>query len=104
MARDLGLSNIILQTNATVVVTLLTTGMDYAGHPLGVLLEDCKRLIVDFSNLTVKHVFKKANKCTDKLANLAHGVDQRIIDLVSPPQEILAILHSDALGVAHLRL
>ena len=85
VARELGLSNVILQTDAAVVVTLLTTGMDYAGHPLGVLLEDCKRLIVSFSNLTVKHVFREANKCADKLANLAHGVDQGIIDLVSPP-------------------
>ena len=83
---------------------LLTTRMDFVGHPLGVLLEDCKRLIVGFSNLTVKHVFKEANKCVDKLANLAHGVDQGITNLVSLPQESLAVLHFDALGVAHLRL
>ena len=52
----------------------------------------------------MKHVFREANKCADKLANLVHGVDQGITDLVSPPQEILEILLSDALGVAHLRL
>ena len=84
MARDLGLSNVIFQTDAAVVVTLLTTGMNYASHPLGVFLEDCKRLIVGFSNLIVKHVFRETNKCANKLANLAHRVDQGITDLVSP--------------------
>ncbi|XWS20308.1 hypothetical protein CRYUN_Cryun31cG0089400 [Craigia yunnanensis] len=77
--------------------------MDSTGHPLGVLLEDCKKLIAGFSSLTVRHVFREANKCADGLANLAHGANQGVTDLASPLQVILDLLEADAMGIAHLR-
>ncbi|XVF12875.1 hypothetical protein REPUB_Repub08aG0157600 [Reevesia pubescens] len=104
LAKEMGLRNLTLQTDAAMAVTLLKTEVHLGGHPLGTLLDDCKRLIDSFTDLQIKHVFREANKCADKLANIAQGATLGVTVLDVPPVDISQLLNANALGITYLRV
>lgn len=49
-------------------------------------------------------MYREANCCADRLANLAHEVPRGCTILLNPPQEVNTLLWNDVIGVTHPRL
>ncbi|XVF04810.1 hypothetical protein REPUB_Repub05bG0117600 [Reevesia pubescens] len=103
LAKDLRCRNLVTQSDAALVVNMLNTELTL-NHPLGSLVNECKLLLENFQNLTLRHVFREANRCADKLANLAQLVAAGVTLLESSPPELFSLLQADSLGLEFLRL
>ena len=49
------------------------------------LLNDCRNLIKAFPNYTVTQIFREANRCADKLANMGATQPTDFLLLYEPP-------------------
>lgn len=90
--------------NAIIIVLDAKALVDAFNNPgcansmISPLFEDCRHLASRIPRLCIKHIYRKANKCADRLAKL--GLHQSL-DLVihsSPPVDILASLEADCQG------
>ena len=59
------------------------------------LLNDCRNLIKTFPSCTVTHIFRKANRCADKLANMRATESTDFLLLYEPPPVVVDLLAFD---------
>lgn len=68
LARDENIQRLEIEVDAITVLQLILDTMA-ENHPLGNLLFDCRSLMQDFEEVSMKHIYCEANRCADALAN-----------------------------------
>lgn len=64
-------------------------------HNLMLEPNDCKNLIKTFPSCTMTHIFKEANRCADKLANMGATQSADFLLLYEPPPVVVDLLAFD---------
>lgn len=72
MAKHLGIDNLCVDLDAAFLIYLITNPT-VVNLNLEPLLFDCRNMTKSFLNCLVKFVYREANSCADRLANM--GVD-----------------------------
>lgn len=87
----------LLEMDSLVLVDLLKNG---AHSPRYISLLHKHELLQRNWRAVVKHIFKEANRFTDKLANMGLQGILGVQWLTNPPLQLLDILRQDFVGVA----
>ena len=76
----------------------------YCNSVISPLLDDCKLLIDQIPQVHVKHTYREAKKCADRLANL--GLFQPVKFFVHsyPPVELIPLIEANSSGSCCNRL
>lgn len=88
---------VMIELDAKSLVDALNKS-SYYNSVISPLLDDCKLLISQIPQVHVKHTYRKANKCADRLANL--GLLQTLDFIVhsSLPLDLIPLVEADSLG------
>ncbi|KAK4480848.1 hypothetical protein RD792_011700, partial [Penstemon davidsonii] len=90
LAWERRLPCIILELDSEVVVKLIRHA-DTSQHPLGAVIEDCRRLLGMPWESKIVHTKRSGNACADALAKLGHSIGREGHSWDSPPHEVLQI-------------
>ncbi|KAK4476678.1 hypothetical protein RD792_015838 [Penstemon davidsonii] len=90
LAWERRLPCIILELDSEVVVKLIRRA-DTSQHPLGAVIEDCRRLLGMPWESKIVHTKRSGNACADALAKLGHSIGREGHSWDSPPHEVLQI-------------
>ena len=66
---NLKLSAVVVELDAKALVDALSNP-SYSNSVISPLFDDCKLLASQIPHLRLKHIYREANKCADRLANL----------------------------------
>ena len=100
LSKQVSLENICVDMNAEFLVYLLSNS-SVVNLSLEPLLSDIRNLMRTFLNYTVAHVYKKTNKCTDRLTRLEADLHSCHLILYNPPYVVEDHLTGDK--VRHVR-
>ena len=94
---------VIVELDAKALVDAFVSP-SYSNLVISPLFDDCKLLASQIPNLRFRHVYREANICADRLANL--GLSQHLDFFVhsNPPVGLISFVTNDCLGVACNRL
>ncbi len=94
LARDLNVSNLIIEIDAKSVVDLLQTAhMNISSsHPYSALINDCRYLLLSFEVATIHHAHHESTHCADLLAKEVHRFLEQIVYFVFPPHFVESLL------------
>ncbi len=91
---DMGFLYFSIEIDALMVVFFLA--LSSIPHPsLRTLVDDCRFLLQRIPHKELKHVFREANKCADRLAKLGGSQDDDFVVLNTPPTCICDVLSFD---------
>ena len=68
IAKERNWNNLLVETDSEATVQLIKSEKE-EDHPLGVLMKDC-RMILEYTNGSIQHVWREGNMCADSLAKL----------------------------------
>lgn len=74
LARNLGLSSVVVELDAALVVQFLNNNVDSC-HPCSTLIHDAISLIREGWVKEVRHIYREGNKCADFIARRAAVVE-----------------------------
>lgn len=63
------------------------------------IMNDCRHLVSQFPQVSIRHVFKEANRSADQLANLGLNLDSDFILLSNPLLDLISCLEADCRGL-----
>ena len=69
LCNQLNLNAIMVELDAKALVNALKNP-SYANTIVSSLFDDCRQLATQIPHLSIKHIYREANKCADRLANL----------------------------------
>ena len=97
LCQQMNARAVLIELDAKALVDILNNST-YSNAVISPLLDDCKLLISHFSQVRVKHIYREANKCADKLAKA--GLSQALYFIVhsAPPVELIPLVEADSLG------
>lgn len=103
LCHQLNFGVVVIELDAKSLVDVLNNS-SYCNTVISPLLDDCKLLIDQFPQVRVKHTFREANKCANRLAKL--GLAQSLDFYVHsfPPVELIPLIEADSLGAYCNRL
>ena len=86
--------SVIVELDASVLVTALSnTG--YANTILSPLFDDCPQLVARIPQCRIRHIFREANMCADKLARIGLMQSSDFVSLSSPPVDLIPLIEAD---------
>ena len=98
LCLQLNLQNIVIELDASALVDALNSPT-YDNVVISPLFDDCRQLVARFSRCCIRHIYREANICVDKLSKL--GLVQSL-DFVlhhSPPVDLVSLIESDKCGL-----
>jgi ribonuclease HI len=94
---DMGFLYVTIEIDALMVVSFLA--LNSIPHPsLRPLVADCRFLLQRIPHKELKHVFREANKCADRLTKLGGSQEADFVVLDTPPACICDVLSFDNSG------
>ncbi|KAK9993884.1 hypothetical protein SO802_023587 [Lithocarpus litseifolius] len=94
---------VMIELDAKSLVEVLNNS-SYCNSVISILLYDCKLLISHIPQVSVKHIYREANKCEDRLANLGLFQPFEFIVHSNPPLELIPLVEADSMGSCCNRL
>ena len=76
----------------------------YFNTVISSIMDDCRHLAAQISQLRVRHIYREANRCADLLAKLGTSIVSDYVEFPSPPVDLMHVLEDDACGMAVNRL
>jgi len=73
LAKDLNITHIVVETDSSLAVQLLTDPNTLSHHHLFSLIHNCRCFLQHFEEASIRHIFREANQPTDSLANWARS-------------------------------
>ncbi|CAL9017182.1 unnamed protein product [Prunus brigantina] len=104
LAWDKGISNLLIEMDATVVVSLVQQIGTLSCHPLVALIQSCCVLMRRISNCHLTHVYREMNVVADRMANWSFNLDLGVCYLDEAPVWVSFFLEDDILVVVRPRL
>lgn len=68
------------------------------------LIWDCRQLMGKIPEVKIRHCFREANQCADKLAKKGAFESQDVVIYVDPPSDIYMLMYFDSIGLYYERL
>ena len=62
-------------------------------------MEDCKLLMNQIPQATIRHVYREANKSADWLASFGLSLDSDFVLWTGPPVDLISVLEADSRGL-----
>ena len=90
--------SIIVELDASIVVDALNNPV-YANTILSPLFDDCKQLVAHIPQCHIRHIFREANMCADKLSRLGLLQSVNFFPFSSPPVDLLPLIEADKRGL-----
>ena len=98
MCQQLNVQAIIIELDAKTIVDALNLQAK-SNTVVSSIMEDCRHLVTLIPQTTIRHVFKEANRCADKLANLGLNLDADFTLFSCPPMDLFSCLEADSHGL-----
>ncbi|KAL0004154.1 hypothetical protein SO802_011715 [Lithocarpus litseifolius] len=97
LCQQMSARAVMIELDAKSLVDVLNNS-SYYNAVISPLLDDCKFLISQIPQVHVRHTYREANKCADRLANL--GLSQSLDYIIhsNPPLELIPLFEADSLG------
>jgi hypothetical protein len=103
LAQRRGVTRLELRTDSQVIAQSLKDST--SGSIMGsTLMKRIRSLLYGPWEIRIIHVFRKANRCTDILANMDSECLSGIEFFASPPSRVMQIVEDDVRGVSFPRL
>jgi ribonuclease HI len=103
LAKRRGVTKLDLRIDSEVIVKSLQVRKN--GSIMGcTLMKKIYKVLVEFQEVRITHVFREANRCADMLANMGCFNTDNIIYFEYPPTEVIQIVDDDFRGVSFPRL
>ncbi|BFG41860.1 hypothetical protein CerSpe_281350 [Prunus speciosa] len=104
LAWDKGITNLLIEMDAAVVVSLVQQADTLSCHPLAALIQSCCALMRRIGNCHLDHVYREMNVVADCMANWSSNLDLGVCFLDEAPAWVSSFLEDDFLGVVRPRL
>ncbi|CAL8157860.1 unnamed protein product [Prunus armeniaca] len=104
LACDKGISNLLVEMDVVVVVSLVQQASTLSCHPFVVLIQSCCALMRRIGNCHLAHVYREMNVVADRMANWSFNLDLGVSYLDEAPAWVSSFLEDDFLGVVRPRL
>lgn len=103
LCDQMKLSDVIVELDSKALVDAFNN-LVYANSVISPLFEDCKQLASQIPRLCIRHIYREANKCADKLANI--GLNQSLDFVIHSclPVDLLGCCKADCQGLYSNRL
>ena len=103
LCRDLNLPSLVIELDAESVVLALKNP-SYANNFISPILDDCRLLVSHMPQIQIKHCFRQANRCTDRLTRISfiQTPDFSLFD--SSPADMIDVYENDLNGMYFDRL
>ena len=97
LCQQLNSPKIIVELDAKSLVDAFNNP-SYANTVISPLFEDCRQLLLQLPHCRIKHIFREANGCADRLANIGcvQAIDFTVYS--SPPVDVLCFVEADSHG------
>jgi ribonuclease HI len=103
LAKRRGVTKLDLRIDSEVIVKSLQARKN--GSAMGcTLMKKIYKVLEDFQEVRITHVFREANRCADMLANMGCSNIDNILYFEYPPVEVMQIVDDDYRGVSFPRL
>nr|WMB96843.1 reverse transcriptase [Solanum melongena]WMB97160.1 reverse transcriptase [Solanum aethiopicum] len=102
LAWSQGYRKVILESDSLVAVSKILQPLKDS-DPLFSIIHACKELLHRNWSVSIVHVYREANTCADRMANLAHKGPFDLSLLLQPPSYLAPYLQEDLLGVSRPR-
>lgn len=103
LCRQMNLTTIIIELDVKAIVDALTNPT-YSNSIVSALFDDYMQLVTSFSQHRIRHVYREANSCADRLANLGCSQVSNFILFSSSPMDLLNVFDADSQGLYSKRL
>ena len=103
MCCSYNVSCVEIELDAKAIIDVLLNS-NYVDNIVSPILDDCRQLISNFSQVWIRHCYREANRCANKLAKMgsSHIIDFATFD--NPPSDVLAVYKEGLNGVYVNRL
>ena len=96
-------SKVEVELDAKAVVDMLID-LQYDNMSISSILEDCKLLVSQIPQTKIKHCYREANRCADRLARKGAELNESLAIFDNPPLDILNVVEADIKGACLDRL
>ncbi|KAK9991008.1 hypothetical protein SO802_025993 [Lithocarpus litseifolius] len=103
LCSQLNLSSIIVESDAKALINAFNN-LVHDNSVVFPLLDDCKELAAQFSRIVSRHVYREANSCADRLANMGRLQNSEFVGYSSSPVELLTLIMAGCQGLYSKRL
>ena len=97
LCQQLNSPKIIVEMDAKSLVDAFNNP-SYTNTVISPLFEDCRQLMLQLPHCRIKHIFREANGCADRLANIGCLQAMDFIVYSSPPVDVLCLVVADSHG------
>ncbi|KAK9987636.1 hypothetical protein SO802_027875 [Lithocarpus litseifolius] len=98
LCRSLNLSALVIELDAESIVNVLNNP-SYANSFISPILDDCKVLISHMPQIQIKHCFRQANHCADRLARKSFSQIPEFSLFDSQPMDMIDVYEDDLNGM-----
>lgn len=92
--NQLKLNAIMVELDAKALVDALKNPA-YANTIVSSLFDDCRRLAAQIPHLSIKHIYREANRCANCLASLGSCQSLDFISSFCPPVDLVPLIMAD---------
>ena len=94
LAEDLGMQRVILEGDSLVIIKALREEEQFFS-PVGLLLEDVRKLSLSFQQLLYSHTKREGNSVTHNLARYANSIPDFLVWMEDVPPCIQSFVQAD---------
>ncbi|KAK4488806.1 hypothetical protein RD792_004596 [Penstemon davidsonii] len=94
LAWERRLRRVELEVDSEVVLNLINSA-DTKTHPLGFIIDDCRRLMGMPWECITRHTLRSGNSCADALAKMGHDMEDELQCWDTPLEQLLQWLEGD---------
>ncbi|KAK9990593.1 hypothetical protein SO802_025578 [Lithocarpus litseifolius] len=94
LCNELNLNAVMVELDAKALVDALKNPL-IANTIVSPLFDDYKRLATQIPFLSIKHIYREANRCADRLANLGRCQSLDFISYSCPPVDLMPLVMAD---------
>ncbi|CAN4097147.1 unnamed protein product [Withania somnifera] len=103
IAKNYNLKKVIIETDSSHALMLLSVGDVVDSHPDHAVIEECRRLLSELG-ISIMHTLRQANNCADHLAKLGRmQQDEDMVILHRPSHFLHQLLIADMAHVSYPR-
>lgn len=103
LCKNHNLLSVKIDIDAKAIIDLLVSSLD-ANKNAFPLVDDCRQMISQLSQVRIRHCYREANSCADCLARIGAKQARNFILYDDPPVDIIELISSNKSGVYHNRL
>lgn len=96
---ECNLAMVEVELDAKAVVDMLANSQ-YSNNAISPLIEDCRYLVSQIPHVRIKHCYREANRCADKLAKKGANQTLNLILYKNPPVDLCEFVEVDLNGAS----